>query len=147
MAKAGPLTQRGLIVVERANMVIDADRQRLTQALMNLVRNAIQHTNSGLPIEIGSRYEEGEVRLWVKDSGDGISAEERDRIFERFARGTIGRRRTEGAGLGLSIVKVIAEAHAGRVLLESAEGAGARFTISIPAEPPYEAAEEEEFWA
>jgi signal transduction histidine kinase len=57
-------------------------------------------------------------------------------IFERFARGGDGRRRSQGAGLGLAIVRAVAEAHGGRVDLDSRPGAGARFTISIPTHPP-----------
>ena len=111
-----------------------ADRQRLTQAVMNLAANAVRHTEPDAPIELGAALERGEARLWVADRGAGIAAAERERIFERFVQAGSARRRADGAGLGLAIVRAIAEAHGGRVELESAEGVGSRFTVIIPAE-------------
>jgi signal transduction histidine kinase len=70
----------------------------------------------------------GEVRLWVSDSGSGIDPADAKRIFERFASSDEG----GGAGLGLAIVRAVAEAHGGRVELASSVGAGATFTIVIP---------------
>ena len=72
----------------------------------------------------------GDARIWVADSGPGIAPEDRERIFERHVRST----HKDGAGLGLAIVQTIAQAHQGRIELESEPGAGARFTIVIPAE-------------
>ena len=115
-----------------------ADRQRLTQAVMNLAANAARHTEPDTPIELGASLERGEARLWVADRGAGIGAADRERIFERFAQAGGARRRADGAGLGLAIVRAIAEAHGGRVELESAEGVGSRFTVIIPAEPEAE---------
>lgn len=102
---------------------------------MNLAGNAAQNTEPGTRIAIGSALEDGGARLWVADDGPGIAPAEHQRIFERFARGAAGRRRSEGAGLGLSIVRAIAEAHGGRVELRSAVGQGARFTIHLPVGP------------
>ncbi|MGH3666449.1 MAG: ATP-binding protein, partial [Egibacteraceae bacterium] len=65
-----------------------------------------------------------------------VSAEDRERIFDRFARSPAARRRSDGAGLGLSIVRAIAEAHHGRVELRSHPGAGATFTVVIPVDQP-----------
>jgi two-component system OmpR family sensor kinase len=70
--------------------------------------------------------------LWVSDTGPGVAVADRDRIFERFSRGSTARR-TDGAGLGLSIVRAIAVAHGGQVLLDSVPGRGATFTVEIPA--------------
>jgi signal transduction histidine kinase len=73
------------------------------------------------------------VLLWVEDHGDGIPPEEHVRIFERFyRRGSELRRRTQGVGIGLSIVKHIVEAHGGRVWLRSAPGNGSRFVLELP---------------
>jgi two-component system, OmpR family, sensor kinase len=94
---------------------------------MNLAHNAVKHTAEGDTIALGSALENGDARIWVKDSGPGIAAKEQERIFERFA--TSG----DGAGLGLAIVKTIATAHGGRIELESEPGHGARFTIILPA--------------
>jgi signal transduction histidine kinase len=71
------------------------------------------------------------LEIWVADTGTGIPAEDHDRIFERFGKGT-NSAGTEGSGLGLSIVKAIAEAHGGTVRLESEVGKGSRFVLVIP---------------
>lgn len=114
---------------------IIADRQRLTQAVMQLAENAAQHTTEGDVIVIGSKVADGEARFWVSDTGPGISDTDRVHIFDRFRRGR-GARRSEGAGLGLSIVKAIAEAHHGRVEVGSRPGEGATFTVVIPVDQP-----------
>lgn len=115
-----------------------ADRQRLTQALIQLAQNAAQHTGEGDPISVGSEVANGRVRMWVRDTGPGISPEQQELIFRRFSRGS-GGRRSDGAGIGLAIVKAIAEAHHGRVEVDSAPGAGSTFTILIPTDQPEEA--------
>jgi two-component system, OmpR family, sensor kinase len=115
--------------------VLVADRQRLTQAVVQLASNAVQHTGEGDEIVLGSRVEAGEARFWVRDTGPGVPEEDRERIFERFVH---GRTRTEtgGTGLGLSIVRAIAEGHRGRVELASRPGAGATFTVVVPGVAP-----------
>jgi signal transduction histidine kinase len=114
---------------------LTADRQRLTQAMMNLARNAVEHTGDGAAIAIGSALRDGQAELWVADSGPGVPEGDRARIFERFARGG-GARRSEGAGLGLAIVRAIAEAHGGTVSVGDARTGGARFTVTLPTSPP-----------
>jgi two-component system OmpR family sensor kinase len=120
-----------------------ADRQRLTQALMNLAANAVAHTGEAGRITIGLDAARDEYRLWVSDDGIGIPSEDQERIFERFARGRNGRRRSQGAGLGLSIVRAIAEAHHGRVELASSPGRGSTFTLVLPIQNPQEGAWQE----
>jgi two-component system, OmpR family, sensor kinase len=134
VSKAQGLGDRAWVVDGRGEGTIEADRQRLTQALMGLAQNAVQHTAAGDEIGVGSEVRHGEARLWVRDTGPGVRIEDRGRIFERFARATNAPRRSEGAGLGLSIVRAIAEAHGGRVELESSPGVGARFTLVVPLE-------------
>lgn len=141
IAKAAKLADRDWRLEQLGRGRIIADEQRLTQAMMQLAQNATEHTSDGDVIILGSMVAAGEARLWVTDQGPGIPADEQERIFERFSRG--GRfRRTEGAGLGLSIVRAIAVAHGGRVELRSRPGAGAAFTIVVPVDPP--ATEEDE---
>ena len=111
-----------------------ADRQRLTQAVMNLAVNAARHTDPDDVIEIGAELGGGLARLWVRDDGPGVAPAERERIFERFAQAGGKRRRADGAGLGLAIVRAIAEAHGGRVELDTIEAGGSRFTVIIPQE-------------
>jgi signal transduction histidine kinase len=110
------------------------DEQRLMQAVLQLAANAVRHTAEGDLIAVGSAVHDGHVRFWVRDSGAGVPVEDRDRIFERFYRGRSGHRRSDGAGLGLSIVQAIAEAHGGRVELDSPPGEGATFTVVLPLE-------------
>jgi signal transduction histidine kinase len=134
-AKALALDDRDW-TVERAdpNQFL-GDRHRLNQAMMNLLRNAAEHTPSETPIRIGGKMEAGDVLLWVQDEGPGIPEEDHQRIFERFSRGETGKARTEGAGLGLAIVAAIAEAHGGGVEVATPDEGGTRFTITIPARP------------
>jgi signal transduction histidine kinase len=115
---------------------IVADRQRITQAMMNLTRNAVEHTSEEDEIEIGGSVRGDTAVLWVRDAGDGIAPEDQERIFERFARGRGDGRRYEGSGLGLAIVKAIAEAHGGRVTVRSRPGVGSAFTILLPVDGP-----------
>jgi len=136
VAKAGALATREWQVEERGRGVIVADRQRLTQAVAQLASNAVRHGGGSGPIALGSRVERGEARFWVRDQGPGIPAHEQQTIFERFRR--TGQSRGEGAGLGLAIVKAIAEAHHGRVELDSAPSAGATFTVVVPVDQPTE---------
>jgi signal transduction histidine kinase len=136
-AKAAAIAPRDWRLEGTARGVVVADRQRLTQAVMQLAQNAAQHTGDGDAIGLGSSLRNGEARVWVRDAGPGIPPDQHDRIFRRFARGE-GGRRSEGAGIGLAIVKAIAEAHHGRVELESEPASGSTFTVIIPTDQPPE---------
>lgn len=135
-AKAIALADRDWRLEGKGSGFVEVDRQRLTQAVMNLAQNATQYTTNGDIIAIGSALTNGKAHFWVRDTGVGIPLAEQSRIFERFARGT-GRRRSEGAGLGLSIVRAIAEAHGGTVELLSQPGHGSKFTLVIPLDSPH----------
>ena len=129
--KAKVLDTRLWVLDRLGQGTFTGDRQRLTGAMMNLVENAVRHTHPNDEIGIGSRVSQGIVRLWVRDTGQGVPASDRERIFQRFQRGSTAAK-TSGSGLGLSIVKAIAEAHGGWVELESKEGRGSTFAIAIP---------------
>ncbi|MEM1391755.1 MAG: HAMP domain-containing sensor histidine kinase [Cyanobacteria bacterium P01_H01_bin.150] len=131
-AKAQALAERNWYLDKTAKGMILFDRQRLTQAVMNLAQNATQHTTNNDTIAIGSSIDKDKIIFWVRDTGEGINQTDQQRIFERFARAANSRRRSEGAGLGLSIVKAIAEAHDGEATLESQPGKGAKFCIILP---------------
>ncbi|NEO99168.1 MAG: HAMP domain-containing histidine kinase [Symploca sp. SIO2E9] len=118
--------------------VMVGDRQRLTQAVMNLSENATQYTTETDTIAIGSAIDRSWVRLWVRDTGIGIAEIDRQKIFERFARASNSRRRSEGSGLGLSIVRAIAQAHGGWVEFISTLGVGSTFTLVLPLDPSQE---------
>jgi two-component system, OmpR family, sensor kinase len=132
VAKAQSLAPRDWQLEANGRGLIVADRQRLTQAVMNLADNAAHHTREGDAIVLGSSVNAREARLWVRDSGPGIDPEERRAIFRRLSRGRRARESYEGTGLGLAIVRAIAEAHGGRVELRSEPGAGAEFNVVVP---------------
>ena len=135
LAKAQALGDRSWLVDARATGTMVADRQRVTQALVQLAQNAVQHTKEGDEIGVGTFVGDGEARLWVRDTGPGIPFEEQERVFARFYR-TSARRGADGAGLGLSIVQAIAGAHGGRLELASVPGSGATFTVVLPVGGP-----------
>jgi two-component system, OmpR family, sensor kinase len=134
LTKASALGARDWALDGAAQVRIVADRQRLTQAMMQLAENAVRQTEEGATVAVGSAAHDGEARLWVRDSGPGVPPEDQPHLFERFRRG--GNRRGEGSGLGLSIVQAVAQAHGGRVELHSRPGAGATFTLVLPTEGP-----------
>src|SRR5437879_5876487 len=112
--------------------MVDADADRLALAIDALVENAVKHTTPDDWIELSVRRNH-KVEITVADSGTGIERGDLDRIFERFARSDISRARdSEGLGLGLPIVKTIAEAHGGTLSVRSDVGKGTELTISLP---------------
>jgi two-component system, OmpR family, sensor kinase len=141
VSKASALSARNWVLDQAATGTLFADRHRLTEAVMNLAHNAIQYTTETDTIAIGASLANEEVRIWVRDTGEGISVSDQAIIFDRFTRGTGAQSRYQGGGLGLAIVKAIAEAHGGRVELESRRGEGATFTIVIPKQANEGAAE------
>lgn len=133
LAKVSALAPRTWTLGTTDRAWIDGDPQRLTQALTQLAQNATQHTDDGSAITLGCSYGGDHAWLWVQDDGEGIETEDQARIFERFARAAAARRRSDGSGLGLSIVQAIAEAHGGRVELDSRPGHGSTFALVLPA--------------
>ncbi|HEV3478482.1 MAG TPA: HAMP domain-containing sensor histidine kinase [Gaiellaceae bacterium] len=142
--KASALASRHWTVDHAADGEFLGDRHRLTEAVMNLAHNAVQHTVEHDSISIGTSADDTSVRVWVRDTGQGIAVSDQSRIFERFTRGRDAHRRYRGGGLGLAIVQAIAEAHGGRVDLESRLGEGSTFTIVVPREPGDELASGED---
>jgi two-component system, OmpR family, sensor kinase len=128
--KARSLGDRNWRIDAVGRGVIVADGQRLTQAVVQLAKNAVQHTEEGAEIGLGSNVSPDGARFWVRDTGSGVAPEDRERIFHRFERGSNGNR--DGTGLGLAIVTAIARAHAGRVELDGSAGQGATFSITVP---------------
>jgi two-component system, OmpR family, sensor kinase len=112
-----------------------ADEERLRHALDALVENALNATGPGDEVTIAARVRGGRAVLAVADTGVGIEPEDRERIFERFARGRHAEGRP-GTGLGLPIVQAIARAHRGRIGLETSPGEGATFTMTLGAPLP-----------
>lgn len=114
---------------ELPTMKLDGDMIR--RVIINLIENAIKYTPAGGKIGVGALAFERDVLFWVKDSGPGISPEQRDLIFDKFTRlHTSGR----GIGLGLSFCKLAVEGHHGRIWVESEQGQGSIFMFTLPLE-------------
>jgi len=118
--------------------VVTANRQAITKVLMNLVGNALTYVRDGMRprLELGAETADASHVVHVSDNGCGIPEECRDKVFDRFTRGT-NVKGTQGTGLGLAIVKDLVEAHGGRIWLDSEVGAGTTFHFSLPVlQPP-----------
>jgi signal transduction histidine kinase len=112
---------------------LDGDPLRLAQLLDNLISNAIKFTPEGGRVTVSTASRNGRASLEVSDSGIGIAADDRDRIFERFFRAQAARKNAvKGAGLGLAITKAIVDAHGGSISVESEVGSGTSFRIDLP---------------
>lgn len=118
------------VEVEAGVPLVDADPERLRQALDNLIGNALGHSPAGAEVLVTVRVGEGCVLLAVADRGEGIPEDALASVFEPGTRLTDQR---PGSGLGLAIVRAIAVAHGGDVTAESTPGAGATFTLALPA--------------
>jgi signal transduction histidine kinase len=111
---------------------VEADAERLSQILRNLLNNAIQHTPEKGRITVGARVVEKALEITVQDSGVGIEPEHLPYLFERFYRVDRARSRaTGGSGLGLAIVKQLVEAHGGHVRVASQPGQGTSFSFTL----------------
>lgn len=121
-------------------LTVLGDEPRLRQVIGNLMTNALTHTPSGTPVQVRLSGSDTEAVIEVADAGPGLSAEQRERVFERFYRVDTARTRrarqltgeVSGTGLGLAIVAALVAAHGGHVDVESAPGAGATFRVVLP---------------
>ncbi len=139
-AAVGPLrplaVAKGLhLEVNGGSYEADADAQRLHQALTNLIENAIKFSGPGGEVRVSAWQRNGEVGVTVADTGPGVPADARERVFDRFYRADQARGRDgSGSGLGLSICREVADAHGGRIWVDSKEGEGSAFSIALPAD-------------
>ncbi len=114
-------------------LVVMADGRQLVSAIFNLIDNAVKYSEPGSPVTVRLRDTEGGIEIAVHDSGPGIPRRDVDRVFERFYRVDRARTRdTGGVGLGLAIVRHVATNHGGSVTVESVEGEGSTFTLTLP---------------
>jgi two-component system phosphate regulon sensor histidine kinase PhoR len=152
--RIGPLAERREVHVRLpaaarpvAGVTVEADPDRLGQALLNLAHNAVKYSRPGGEVRLGWELRGSAVRFTVADDGIGIPAAHRARIFERFYKVNRSRSRDDedpprhewgggSSGLGLAIVRHIAEAHGGAVGVESEEGVGSTFWIELPTITP-----------
>jgi two-component system, OmpR family, sensor kinase len=124
------------ISLDADEVVVLGDHDRLRQIVDNLLANARAHTSSETPVHVAVGSEKDRAVIEVADEGPGMSAEQVERVFERFYRADPARARASGGvGLGLSIVAAVADAHGGRAEARSRPGQGATFRILLPLEP------------
>lgn len=129
---------RGLVIDTQvaAEPRVALEPDGLRQVLLNLLDNAVKYAADGGTVTVTVAAAEGLARLVVEDRGSGIPAAERERIFEGYVRGSAATARAVGgSGIGLTVVRAIADRHDGSVRVETAEGGGARFIVSLPEAP------------
>ena len=129
----------GLEVAPEVGLV-RADELRIKQVIVNLLSNAVKFTPDGGQVDVRAYTEGDEVLVTVADTGTGVAAGDRERIFESFQQGGRRASTTEGTGLGLTLSKRIVELHGGRIWVESELGVGSTFGFAIPAGVPAPAA-------
>jgi len=121
------------VAPEPPDVDLYCDARQMRSAIVNLLDNAIKYSSAGSPVEVGACVRDDRVAIIVRDHGIGIPSRDLERIFERFYRVDRARSRdTGGTGLGLSIIRHVAQAHGGDVTVQSREGEGSTFTLSLP---------------
>jgi signal transduction histidine kinase/CheY-like chemotaxis protein/putative methionine-R-sulfoxide reductase with GAF domain len=113
--------------------LLDADRLRFRQVLLNLLSNAVKFTPEGGRVDVRASIRDQDLVVEVADTGPGVAAEDRHRIFDAFQQGARHPEQTEGTGLGLTLSKRILELHGGRIWVESEAGRGSTFGFALPA--------------
>ena len=129
------IEQHGFTYEEKIDEVppLRVDREAMARSLVNLVNNALKYSQDRKFIGVNLYRDNGSVQLEVVDHGIGIPPQEQSKIFEKFYRvGDPLVHNTKGSGLGLSLVRHIAQAHGGDVLVDSSPGQGSKFTITLP---------------
>lgn len=125
--------RRITLEVDRPDAVVDGDEDRLRQAVINVVGNALVHTNATVPVSVRIRHHDGRIELEVRDEGDGMDPEIAARVTERFFRADPARSRHRGgSGLGLSIVAATIAAHGGTLSVTSTPGSGTTVRMDLP---------------
>jgi signal transduction histidine kinase len=132
--------EKGISIIDTVDLslpTVHVDPRRLDQVLSNLISNAIKFTGEAGEAEVGAALADAsQVKVWVRDNGVGIPADEISQLFQKYRQGGNAKRSTgQGTGLGLVICKMIVEAHGGRIWVESQPGRGSTFFFSLPATP------------
>jgi len=135
MVRERALQQRILLSLDVDPEVglLDADRLRFRQVVLNLLSNAVKFTSEGGRVDVRASVRGQDLVVLVADTGVGVPAEDRERIFDSFQQGTQPSAQVEGTGLGLTLSKRILELHGGRIWVESEAGKGSTFGIALPA--------------
>ena len=129
-----PLAEKKQVSIKTSlvdDINIIGDKDRITEAFLNIIENAVNYNKDNGVVEITTSANNNNVNISIKDTGIGIKGDDLERIFERFYRADASRS-TEGTGLGLSIAKAIIEAHAGEIKAEGEFGKGSCFIITLP---------------
>ena len=136
-AFAGAFAEKGIALeADLRPAPVNGEPKRLEQVVVNLLSNALRYTDAGGRVLVTVRPDAGAALLEVSDTGIGIAEEDLPRVFTRFWRGEKSRSRdTGGAGIGLSIVKELVQAHGGEVGVESVPGQGSLFRVTLPLSP------------
>ena len=129
-AELGPVADGHELHVDATPALVEGARDELHRLALNLMENAIRHTPDGTHVRASVTPSNGHVVFAVEDDGPGVPPDLRDRVFERFVRGAGDR--GGSFGLGLSIVRAVAESHGGSVVLETPHGGGSRFVVRLP---------------
>jgi two-component system phosphate regulon sensor histidine kinase PhoR len=131
-----PFAERSGVILEASVReplpAVRGEAARLAQVAANLVHNAVKFSPVGGHVRVEVRAESGSAILTVADEGIGIAAADQQRIFERFYKADRSRSKAGGTGLGLAIARHIVEAHGGTIGVQSVEGSGATFTVTLP---------------
>ncbi|MFC6929222.1 sensor histidine kinase [Actinomadura yumaensis] len=137
VADAGAVEPGRPLTLDAAEpVIVSGDAERLRQVLANLLANVRRHTPAGTPAAVRAALDGDRAVIEVADQGPGLTEEQRAKVFERFYRADAARSRDHGgAGLGLSIVAAVAQAHGGTATVRSAPGEGAVFTVTLPTAP------------
>jgi two-component system OmpR family sensor kinase len=132
--EVAPLTEDHELSIDTGDepLIVEGAGDELHRLALNLVQNSLVHTPPGTSVSVIARRSGHDAILEVSDNGPGIPPELRERVFDRFVRGEGDRSGTRGSGLGLSIVRAVAESHGGRVELHASESGGARFVARLP---------------
>ena len=129
-----PLAEKKLVNIKifiEDSISMMGDKDRITEALLNIIENAVIYNKDNGSVEITALKSNGQINILIKDAGIGIKNGDLEKIFERFYRSDTSRS-IEGTGLGLNIAKTIIEAHGGEIKVESEFGKGSCFTITLP---------------
>jgi two-component system OmpR family sensor kinase len=131
-SEIGPMAQHHDLAIDAQPAVVSGSRDELHRMVLNLLENAVKHTPPGTRISASTSSSDGHAVVTVEDTGPGVPSELAQRVFERFVRG--GGEGAKGSGLGLSIVRAVAESHGGSVAMTRAQhGSGTRFVVELPA--------------
>jgi signal transduction histidine kinase len=137
VATAAPGRETDIAVAVEPQLTVDGDRDRLMEVLTNLLANALRHSPADAPVDVTAQSRDDSIVIAVADHGDGVPADEAERVFERFHRTDGGRAAADGgAGLGLAIARWITDLHGGSIRVDRDYNDGCRMLLTLPRHSP-----------